>query len=65
MPFREEDGRVVAEAVLLVGEQVLEEAAQCFRAGVSRGGGADDEIGEAFLAEKGPVGEWASVMPSL
>ncbi|SJZ87600.1 hypothetical protein SAMN02745673_01669 [Marinactinospora thermotolerans DSM 45154] len=41
---------------MLVVEDGVDEAAECFGGGVADGGGADDEVGEAFESEEGAVG---------
>jgi hypothetical protein len=55
VPFEHQDGGVVGEAAVLVGHDFVDQAPERLGRGLARGDGADDEVGEAVLAEARPV----------
>jgi hypothetical protein len=51
VPFEEQDGGIVCEAMLLVVEDGVHETAQDFEGRFSSGGSAQDEVDESLFPE--------------
>ena len=64
-PFQNHDAGVVLELAGLMLEDVPDKAPDRLRCGIAGRGGGADEVGQPLFAEELPLGERASVIPSV